>query len=288
VRVDVVDLLTELGGVARRQDLPIGRAELDAAVAAGTVVRDTRGLYALPHSDEAVRAAARVGGSLCLLSAALQHGWAVKTLPAAPQVLVSRGRRLSSERRRGVSLRWGESVGPVTSPETTLDMCLRSLPFDEALAVADSALREGFGVEALQALADRASGPGSRQVRRVAAEATPLAANPFESVLRAICLDVPGLQVSPQVQLLGVRPDLVDQRLGLVLEADSFAWHGGREALARDARRYNLLVVEGWIVLRFSYEEVMHHPQRVADVLIRAVALAELLKERDPQRSSAA
>ena len=57
---------------------------------------------------------------------------------------------------------------------------------------------------------------------------------------------------------LVARPDLVDDGLRIVLEADSFEWHGGRASLARDARRYNLLVVNGWVVLRFAWEQVMH------------------------------
>ena len=53
-------------------------------------------------------------------------------------------------------------------------------------------------------------------------------------------MDLPGLTVEPQVSIraghefLG-RPDLVDERLGIILEADSFEWHGDRAALARDA-----------------------------------------------------
>jgi hypothetical protein len=65
--------------------------------------------------------------------------------------------------------------------------------------------------------------------------ATPDAANPFESVLRGICLEVPGLVVRPQLLILtprsSARPDLVDEDLRIVLEADSFAWHGDRAAL---------------------------------------------------------
>ena len=52
-----------------------------------------------------------------------------------------------------------------------------------------------------------------------------------------------------------------------------------RAALASDARRYNMLVVNGWTVLRFSYEDVMFHPDEVRRVLVAAVALAELLVE---------
>jgi hypothetical protein len=55
--------------------------------------------------------------------------------------------------------------------------------------------------------------------------------------------------------------------------------HGGRAQLSSDARRYDLLVVNGWLVLRFSYEHVMRHPDFVRRVLVAAVALAELLLE---------
>ena len=102
------------------------------------------------------------------------------------------------------------------------------------------------------------------------------AANPFESSLRAVCLQVDGLDVVPQVAIhdphwLG-RPDLVDRRLKIVLEADSFEWHGNRADLDRDARRYNALVAAGWVVLRFSWEEVMFHPARVRATIEAVVA----------------
>ena len=106
----------------------------------------------------------------------------------------------------------------------------------------------------------------------MAAHADGRSANPFESVLRAIAIDVPGLEVEPQVRISGdlgldVRADLVDRRLRIVLEADSFEWHGDRTALRRDARRYDLLVANGWTVLRFSWEDVMHDPDFVRAVL---------------------
>lgn len=91
-------------------------------------------------------------------------------------------------------------------------------------------------------------------------------------MLRAIALRVEGLHVKPQRPIetprLYARPDLVDEDLRIVLEADSFVWHGGRAALARDARRYNLLVIEGWSVLRFTWEDVMHDQKYVRAVLV--------------------
>jgi len=72
------------------------------------------------------------------------------------------------------------------------------------------------------------------------------------------------------------------------VECDSFEWHGTRSALVDDARRYNRMVVDGWIVLRLTYEDVMFHPAQVRAVLAEAVALAQLLVQRLPDRTRAA
>ena len=85
----------------------------------------------------------------------------------------------------------------------------------------------------------------------------------------------------PQVVLegLGFRADLVDVRLRIVIECDSFEWHGKKFALERDARRYNEMVVNWWIVIRLCFDDVMHRPDAVREVLTAAVALAELLNK---------
>ncbi len=287
--ISPVERLHELGGIATRGTLlrSCDRASLERAVAAGDVVRIARGRYALAAVDNARVVAARLGGVLCLSSAALHHGWAVKHVPDRPQVMVSRGARVD-RKDRSCRLHYAELGADavqdgVTTENATLAHCLRRLPFDEALAISDSALRAGFPKSALVELAGTAGGPGSAQMRRVAALASPEPANPFESCLRAISSDVLGLSVEPQVTIrepgLVARPDLVDVRLRIVLEADSFEWHGGRSQLSADARRYNLLVVHGWWVLRFAYEHVMLQPEYVREVLIVMVALAERMKD---------
>lgn len=279
----MVEVLTRMGGVATRVALlsATSRAEVDAAVAAGDLHVLARGRYALPSVDAASREAHRLTAVVSHLSAALLHGWAVKVPPERPTVTLPRNRKLAGY-TRGLDLRRADLgpddvVGIVTSPERTLLDCLRHLPFDDALAVADSALRTGFSPAGLALLAGSARGPGARQVRRVAAAADARAANPFESVLRASALQVSGLHVRPQVpiyagaEFLG-RPDLVDTELGIVLEADSFEWHGNRAALAHDTRRYDALVVHGWLVLRFCWEDVMFDQRWVLETLRAAVA----------------
>lgn len=285
--MSVPEELTRLGGVSSRAVLlrSASRAEVDAALRSGEVVRLARGRYALPHADEARTAAHALCGVLCLTSAALHWGWAVKQPPERPQVAVPRRRAVAPERARRVELRRLD-LGPddvadgVTTRDRTLVDCLRHLPYDAALAVADSALREGFSPARLRALVRDARGPHALHMRQVAARASPDAANPFESVLRAVALGVPGLDVRPQVSLrvpasgggttfLG-RADLVDEGLGIVLEADSLAWHGDRAALCADARRYNAFAAHGWLVLRFSWEDVMFEQERVRATLTAA------------------
>lgn len=169
--------------------------------------------------------------------------------------------------------------GWVTSRVATVLDCAALLPFDEALSIADSALASGT-VSRSELLSLAAGWPrrGRARVRRVVGEANPLAANPFESTLRAIALGVPGLTVVPQHRIdvdgaFLARVDLADVWLRIVIEADSFEFHGERQLLERDCRRYDELAVDGWLVLRFSWDQVMTKPQWVRSVLLRAVAL---------------
>jgi very-short-patch-repair endonuclease len=276
--VEATDVLTLLGGVATREALlrRTTRAEVDRAIRTGAITVVARGRYAMPEVGHAAREAHRLGGVLCRESAALHHGWAVKAVPSEPHVSVPRNRKVARQRMKGVrlhrdDLHADDVEGIATSKEYTLTQCLRTLTWDAALAVADSALRAGES-NLLHRVGATVRGPGAPQVRRAVAEARAEAANPFESVLRAIALDVEGLSVRPQVHIGQVRPDLVDEELRIVLEADSFEWHGSRTALRRDARRYNLLVVDGWLVLRFAWEDVMFDQPYVRSVLVNLVA----------------
>lgn len=148
----------------------------------------------------------------------------------------------------------------------------------DALAIADSALRrELVTPAALVTLASRGRGPGAGAAARVVAAADGLAANPFESALQAIVLDAGVTGFVPQLQVadrcFSARVDLGDCERRIALEADGFTWHGSRSALDRDCRRYDELVRRGWLVLRFSWEQVRFDPQWVAGAVVGTVAL---------------
>lgn len=292
---DVVRRLVELGGLATRRMLvdATSRASVDAALAVGLVVAVDRGRYALPSVEQGPRLAHGLSGLLSLTSAALHHGWEVARVPERPHVLVPRRRLVSPVRRAGVELHRGDVLredvtdGLATGVDLTLTQCGRVLGFDEALAVWDSAARHGVPSATFRRVALGVRGPGSAQVRRLAGIVDGSAANPFESVLRALALGVDGLDVRPQVRIrtgdTTVRPDLVDEALQIVLEADSFEWHGKRAALRSDSRRYDLLVAAGWRVLRFAWEDVMHDQQFVRRILVDTVAVV-LAQTQQPVR----
>lgn len=285
--MQAVEALTRLGGIAGAQELLrlTSRRKLRRAVRRGEVEHVVRGRYALPTATEAARAAGSLNGVTCLRSAAAHHGWELKQQPERPEVAVPRGRRVPLARRAGVRVVWmdlgvDDLAAGVTTPLRTVIDCARRLPFDEALAVADSALRCG-AVTRKELDAVRVRGAGAAAVRRVLQHADGRAANPFESVLRALAIEA-GLAVEPQRPLdLGsgvVHPDLTDVSRRLVLEADSWTFHATRSAHRRDCARYNLLVVHGWLVLRFTWEQVMLEPAYVRWVLdqVRRVGLPEL------------
>jgi len=275
-----VEALQRLGGVADRKALLrlTSRRRLRTSLAGGEVVKAGHRGYALVTSQAGLRAARQLSGIASHENAAIWHGWEIKLEPEQPHVIVPRDRKVAAHRRRGIrvwfrSLEEHEHDGLVTSKERTVIDCARDLPFDRALAVADSALRHGDVTrDQLVELALAVPTRGRARALRVALAADGGAANPFESVLRAIALDVRGLTVEAQAVIsesgYTCRPDLVDRSRRIVIEADSFEFHSTRKALRRDIERYNNLVVRGWTVLRFAWEHVMFEPDYVRACLV--------------------
>lgn len=274
-RMSVRQAIIEVGGVATYAQLRTTTSEraIQRALREGQVHRDRRGRYAVVDLDRHRRLAHELTAVLSHESAALQHGWGIKQDPPLPHVTVRRKRRLSRSDQARVHAHWRDLPSDavesgVTSAVTTVTHCAGDLPFDRALAVADSALRAGHITRAeLVTAADAASGPGSAVLARVAGRATDRAANPMESVLRAVVGDLEGFAFAPQLRVvdtgLFATVDLGDERLKVVLEAEGFQWHGDRRALRRDCRRYDDLVAHGWTVFRFSWEDIMLRPDYV-------------------------
>jgi very-short-patch-repair endonuclease len=236
-----------------------------------------------------------VGGVVSHLSAALLHGWPVKTVPDVTWVTLPRRRGALRVDVGGVHVHHSDlsctdhEQRVTTALRTVLD-CARTLPFDEALAVADSALRSRKVARAeLREAAAHARGPGSAAIRRVADHAHPGAANPLESVLRALTIEV-GLAMTPQLEVaesgMYAKVDLGNEKLRLIIEAEGYGTHGTRKGLRRDCRRHTEFAVFGWVSLRYAYEDVMFEQDWVRWSL-RAwqATLAGRVPARPPRRA---
>ncbi|MEU0314427.1 DUF559 domain-containing protein [Nocardioides sp. NPDC006273] len=283
----LTDVLRIRGGaITRKELLDLGlRDELDTALSAGRLVALTGARVALPGLPDDKSAALALGGVVSGLSAARVWGWSLKHEPTEIEVTVPRNS--SRKARPGVVVRRrdlpSDAVGPgaITSRAQTVVDCARQLLFDEALCVADSALRDGLVTgltrKELVAAAETLPRTGRQRALDVVTAADHRAANAFESVTRAIVLPIAGLSVEPQGDLgfseAGAEQygDLVDARLKLLIECESWAYHSGEEPFRRDIRRYTDLVARGWTVLRFVWEDVMQRPDYVRRQVERVV-----------------
>jgi very-short-patch-repair endonuclease len=271
--VDPVAVLELLHGAATRRQLlaRTGRGALGRALAAGEIVRVGRGRYALPTMPDPVKIAVALHGRVSHATAA--ELWKLSTVrsPASVHVTVPRhAHRRSPER---VTLHYApfEDHHVLTPVLRTVLDCARSMPFREGLAIADSALRDGHVRSAeLRTAARAVRGPGAASARRVVEHADARAANAFESALRAEGIEAGLTGFEPQFAVPGLpyRVDLADPARRIVLEADSFAHHGSRDALERDCRRYDELVRARWTVLRFSWEHVMFQARWVRGLVL--------------------
>jgi very-short-patch-repair endonuclease len=67
------------------------------------------------------------------------------------------------------------------------------------------------------------------------------------------------------------RVDFLYEDLGIVVEVTGAGGHSSREQRARDATRRNRLGMQGFLVLEFTYEQVVGCPVEVVDELLRAM-----------------
>jgi Protein of unknown function (DUF559) len=176
-------------------------------------------------------------------------------------------------RTRHMPVAWQRGGLPVTPPARTvvdLAMCFgRDVLRD---AIADVLLRRICTLGHVQTDVNRLTRrKGHAVLRATVAEFRP----EFESVLEELVSSgfrrraVPGFEPQYVVRdRLGcslARVDFADAALKLAVEADGWAHHGSRAQQRRDKRRDRRLVQEGWLVLRFTADEILGNLDAVID-----------------------
>jgi very-short-patch-repair endonuclease len=68
-----------------------------------------------------------------------------------------------------------------------------------------------------------------------------------------------------------VTADFVWRERRLIVETDGHRFHGNRHAFERDRRRDQRLLAAGWRVVRFTWRQVIDHPEEVVAILRQLV-----------------
>jgi very-short-patch-repair endonuclease len=258
-------------------------------VGAGRLHSVHRGVYALGRSDLPVEGrwmaavlACGPGALLSHSSAAALHGL-LSTARASVDVTISRRVGLT---RSGIAVHRSTKLGladraevsgiPCTSvPRTLLDLAtVASRPALER-ACDQAEVRRLIDWEAMEELLARARGRGGVGSLRAVLGATDagqgLTRSELERRFVALCRDaaLPSPAVNQWLTVAGeeMQVDFVWRGPRVVVETDGFRTHGTRQAFQRDRRRDRLLALEGWRVIRFSWNDVVNVPDHVTRVL---------------------
>jgi very-short-patch-repair endonuclease len=86
---------------------------------------------------------------------------------------------------------------------------------------------------------------------------------------------ITGWRANRPVVLRGSRffVDVIFRELKLVIEIDGRLYHDGTEVFERDRWRQNLLVLDGWCVLRFTWAMIEERPEEVIAMVREAIEM---------------
>ncbi|MEU6074383.1 DUF559 domain-containing protein [Micromonospora sp. NPDC047074] len=193
-----------------------------------------------------------------------------------PRVAVARSTLPDGDRTRFAGL-------PVTTPLRTAFDLGRQGPRTDALVAVDALLyRRVVKLPALRAYADARTGwPGMPLLREVLALTEPLTESPMETRLRLLLLDagLPPPTAQHDVRnargMFVGRVDLAWPALRVAVEYDG-DHHRERAHFRQGVARLNALRAAGWVVLRFTADDVLRHPGRTVALVTQA------LRERRP------
>jgi hypothetical protein len=173
---------------------------------------------------------------------------------------------------------------PLTTAARTVTDLARTLPFMDAVVVADSALNQEKTTkpELQQILTQFAAGwPGVRQARRALEFADERAESPLESAARVVFaeagLDPPELQVTihgEQAQF-AARVDFLWRAQKVIAEADGLVKYSDRDDLLSERERDHQLREAGYIAVHFTWREIFQTPELVVARIRSALAGAQ-------------
>lgn len=293
----VLDLATRQGGYIRRDQmlsLGLSPSAVDRRVNEGEIILVTPGVYlVIPSSDhiDLIRGAVLALPGAVVTHQSAAHLLSFPRLPALKPTVVVPSH--TTHRFPGVVVRRCddlidsdvvdvEGMAVTGVPRTFFDLggLLRFREFDaigESLVIAGRMDLDEF--ERITRRLARRGKPGSRAARDFleirAGSHRP--ATVLERKGRAVLASAGLPEPSPEFPIPWAPSRRFDEAYpdaAIAIEWDSRAWHEQRAAMASDRRRDREAAKRGWVVLRFTWEEVTQKPHEIAETV------AALLRDR--------
>lgn len=287
--------------VAGRQKGVVSSAQLVAAgvpertvkrwVTRGLLHRLHRGVYAVGHaalafgaSEQAALLASGPGAVISHGSAAFLWGVREGAPPVVEVTIPGRQRRpragLRAHRTRAIDprdIRRRHGL-PITSPALTIIDLAAAASFGELdRLIAEARVKKLIRPGELEAAAQRAGQRrGAARTRAyLAAEREPgVTRSDAERILRSLLREARLRQPQTNIRLGGLEVDFLWEEEKLVVEFDSWQFHGHRRAFENDRRKDIALANAGYLVLRFTWRQLTQEP------LVVVAAIAQALGRR--------
>jgi very-short-patch-repair endonuclease len=267
--MDLVGFLNYAGSAARTSTVKqagFSDRAIRAAVAGGEIARRRRGVLALPAAQEDIVAALCANGLLTCASGARHHGIWVLHEPRTLHLLCRHGNAKDFVVHRESVLET-PYIRPVASLTDTLLHSLRCLPEIEAAIMVESAFVQGR--TNLDYLCERLPGNRNGAARKVLSLADGSADSPIEVVARILFRNA-GIHTETQVELpgIGIVDFLLEGRLIVEVDGES---HLQPRQVKKDRRRNNAGTVNGFLVLRYDYSQIVYQRDAVLAQVLQAV-----------------
>lgn len=268
----VADL--QWGRVSWRQlcELGVPRAKLTRWILDGYLRRVLPHVYAVGHVAQSVEAdltaAILYAGPGAMLSHATALWWHGLIEHQPTWIEVSTPRKYKSQ--PGIKVYGRRTLDPIHHrrlPTTTVSRALLDFavtaPVDSVVrALAEADYRRVLNQTELRAL----RGPGSAALTRALRQHTPELArtkSELERAFRRLCHQggIPPYEVDHR--MCGIEVDAFWPDLGVVVELDGVQGHATPAQMRRDRRRDLKLRAAGYVVVRYSYDQVFYEPDAV-------------------------
>lgn len=256
-------------------ELDVNRRERLRMLAAGELESPRKDWYATPACHSGVRAAVTAGGVLSCVSALKYYGFWVPPGYANDHVRHARSSAIYQTSCRGFS-RTAAGRTAVDSVVVALECAARCMAEEDWIAVCDSVQNAlGLSADALRG----AMGKLPARIQGWFAKTDCDAQSGTESIVR-VRLRALGYMVVVQPRVEGVGHS--DVRIGrLVIECDGRQYHSSAAEFQADRTRDRKAVIDGWIVIRLTYDDVLFGWAEVLED-IRAITR----KDRHRRRSA--